>query len=116
MRPQVERVGYPRALVETAEPSVEYEDARPVACDLDLDWALRGRDDPGAARERCPAPHIGERERNHAEPQSDRACPHPRAVCGPAAWVPKARTSSCQIEPAMPDGRDEEGRAIDRVI
>src|SRR5216683_3552981 len=90
MRPQVERVGYPRALVETAEPAVEHEDAGPVACDLDLDWALRGRDDPGAARERCPAPQIGEHERNHAEPQGDRPRPHPRGVCGPARphWEP----------------------------
>src|SRR6266851_9747823 len=107
MRPQVERVGYPRALVETAEPAVEHEDAGPIACDLELDRAPRGRDDPGAARERSPAAQIGEHERDHAEPQGDRPRPHPRGVCGPAAWVPKARTSSCQIEPATPAGRDE---------
>src|SRR5438128_12602786 len=90
MRPQVERVGYPRALVETAEPAVEHEDAGPVACDLELDRALRGHDDPGAACERSPAAQIGEHERDHAEPQDDRPRSHPRGVCGPARphWEP----------------------------
>src|SRR6266849_8357350 len=93
MRPQVEPASYPRALVETAEPAVEHEDAGTVACDLELDRALRGRDDPGPARQRSPAAQIGEHERDHAEPQGDRPRPHPRGVCGPAARVPVERTS-----------------------
>lgn len=86
MPPQLQRVGDPRALVETAQAAVEHQHGGPVACDLELDWALRGRNDPGAARERCPATQVGDYQRRDAQRERDRPRFH-RAEYAPSRVV-----------------------------